>query len=353
MPKIGSDMALAGQGDSLKGHALWAWGANNYGQLGLGCTFEQCETPTQVGVEWPTDVRVAKMAGGGGHTFALATDGSLWGTGWNNKGQLGLPDRQDRHCFSRIIMEAPLQDIGCGWDFSLALTVDGQVLGCGSNAFGQLGLTPKMITRFTVIPTLSSIIAVAAGMRHSIFLHRNGSVLGCGSNRKGQLSRVEPASIPYPEPLATHLPPVSQIYAGQNHSVFNTSDGVYGCGDNKHGQLGHRTTDQSPRVFQITPECYAKLSLGWTHVLALKEDHSLHTWGRNTYEQLGRSFEASLAILSNVEDISAGYEHNLALTTDGELLAWGWNEHGNCGDGSVQNVPRAKTINSYKPRLKR
>lgn len=324
--------------------SLYGWGANNYGQLGMGRTFEQCETPTPVGVDWPSGGSVAKIVGGGGHTFILTNDGSLWGAGWNNKGQLGLQDRHDRRGFSRICVDTPLKDIACGWDFSLALTVDGRVLACGSNAFGQLGFVTNMMTTFTLIPPLSDIKSVVAGMRHSLFLRRDGTVWGCGSNRKGQLGQAEPLGIPVPQLIPTLGLDIVNIHAGQNHSIFNTTDGVYGCGENKHGQLGHRTADQSSSVAEITREKYVKLSVGWTHVLALKEDKTLHTWGRNTYEQLGRSLDQNVAILPNVEDISAGYEHNLALTTEGTLLAWGWNEHGNCGDGSIQNVPRPKAI---------
>jgi alpha-tubulin suppressor-like RCC1 family protein len=36
-------------GASISPMELWAWGANNYGQLGLGFVSEQCETPVQVG----------------------------------------------------------------------------------------------------------------------------------------------------------------------------------------------------------------------------------------------------------------------------------------------------------------
>jgi len=32
---------------------LWAWGANNYGQLGIGHINEQCEEPIQVkSIQW-------------------------------------------------------------------------------------------------------------------------------------------------------------------------------------------------------------------------------------------------------------------------------------------------------------
>lgn len=47
--------------------------------------------------------------------------------------------------------------------------------------------------------------------------------------------------------------------------------------------------------------------------------------------------------LENIEDFSCGSEHNLAIqrySRDGRssLHSWGWNEHGNCGNGSTENI---------------
>ena len=119
---------------------LWAWGANNYGQLGLGTCTEQENLPVMVrGL--PVDPGdLVRGAGGGGHMLMLDRAGNVYTTGWNNVGQLGLGHTQSVHVFTKIDSFCDkIIEIAAGWDFSIFLTEQGEVFTCGSNAFGQLG----------------------------------------------------------------------------------------------------------------------------------------------------------------------------------------------------------------------
>jgi alpha-tubulin suppressor-like RCC1 family protein len=64
---------------------LWAWGSNQYGQLGNGTT-NNSYVPIQIGTatDWQN-----VSAGLYWHTTALKTDGTLWAWGDNEYGQLG------------------------------------------------------------------------------------------------------------------------------------------------------------------------------------------------------------------------------------------------------------------------
>jgi len=66
---------------------LWSWGWNRAGQLGLNFTnyYATISSPNQVGslTNW------SNVSCGSGHTVALKTDGTLWAWGVNNYGQLG------------------------------------------------------------------------------------------------------------------------------------------------------------------------------------------------------------------------------------------------------------------------
>ena len=63
---------------------LWAWGQNDYGQLGDGTTIDK-GYPVQIG----TDTDWINVTAGYRHTVAQKAGGSLWAWGRGNSGQLG------------------------------------------------------------------------------------------------------------------------------------------------------------------------------------------------------------------------------------------------------------------------
>ena len=63
---------------------VWAWGRNNYGQLGIG-TISDKKTPAQVSGLGS----VIAIAAGTFHSIAIKSDGTVWSWGINEDGQLG------------------------------------------------------------------------------------------------------------------------------------------------------------------------------------------------------------------------------------------------------------------------
>ena len=70
---------------ALKGDGtVWAWGWNDYGQLGDGTTVDRSLPVQVVGL-----TGVVAIAAGGLHNLALKGDGTVWAWGDNGVGQLG------------------------------------------------------------------------------------------------------------------------------------------------------------------------------------------------------------------------------------------------------------------------
>ncbi|MGH0129117.1 UNVERIFIED_CONTAM: hypothetical protein FKN15_037185 [Acipenser sinensis] len=72
------------------GSQIFSWGQNKIGQLGLGCENKSQCSP-QI-IRSLLGVPFAQIAAGGAHSFALTLSGAVFGWGRNKFGQLGLND---------------------------------------------------------------------------------------------------------------------------------------------------------------------------------------------------------------------------------------------------------------------
>ncbi len=116
-----------------KDGSLWAWGRNDYGQLGLGDTTDRI-APVQVG----TGTKWVAVAAGGDHSLGLTIDGRLWAWGNNEAGQLGLGNANEKWC--PTLVGTGYVAVAAGAYHSLGLKADGSLWAWGWNNYGQLGL---------------------------------------------------------------------------------------------------------------------------------------------------------------------------------------------------------------------
>lgn len=93
---------------------------------------------------------------------------------------------------------------------------------------------------------------------------------------------------------------------------------------------------------------YVAVAAGDFHSMALRDDGTVWTWGRNEYGQLGdgtttdRNEPVQVVGLDNVIEISGGSTHSMALKEDGSVWCWGSNEKGELGNGDpfpISTVP--------------
>jgi alpha-tubulin suppressor-like RCC1 family protein len=107
--------------------SIACWGANDYGELGVGSTAPLSTQP--VGVTTLGN-RISKVHAGASHACALTTDGAVWCWGDNRFGQLGAGDTTSHG-----------NDVAAGYAggaHTCALKIDASVWCWGNNQYGQI-----------------------------------------------------------------------------------------------------------------------------------------------------------------------------------------------------------------------
>jgi hypothetical protein len=89
---------------------------------------------------------------------------------------------------------------------------------------------------------------------------------------------------------------------------------------------------------------WTQVAAGAAHVVALKNDGSLWSWGMNDQGETGQgnltnyiATPTRIGTETNWTQICANCTHSLALRNDGSLWAWGGNSEGELGDGTTND----------------
>jgi alpha-tubulin suppressor-like RCC1 family protein len=160
----------------LNGASVWTWGDNDSGQLGDG-TLVTRTTPVRVTQLGTTHIAGAAAGGGGrigGFAAILGTDGSVWAWGADNTGQLGNAPAATpaTRPVNTIRAGSGITQIAAGAIHMVALKSDGTVLAWGENGNGELGTgTTTPVTGPVQVAGLASATQVAAGVASSFAVH--------------------------------------------------------------------------------------------------------------------------------------------------------------------------------------
>jgi len=350
---------------------VWTWGFNWLGLLGDGTvsTFDPNHPFTNGTNDRHTPIQVhgagnvgflssiSAIMGGEPYNFALKNDGTVWAWGGNSFGTLGDGTFTDRSTPVQVVGLTAVTSLGGRGYHSLAIKADGTVWAWGLNSSGQLGdgttTNRNVPVEVVVAPTkpLSGALAVTGGYDFSLALMSDHTLVAWGDNGSGELGDATYTSRPNPVAVtvSTGLSGVSQVSAGWQHVMALKSDGtVWTWGQNGNGELGNGTTTMSNVPIQVGGlSGVVAVSGGDCSSAALKADGTVWTWGCNDRFQLGdgtnteRHGPVQVAGLGNVIAIAARDYHDIALKADGSLWTWGWNVNGQLGDNTTidRDVP--------------
>jgi alpha-tubulin suppressor-like RCC1 family protein len=293
----GDQHALALKSDGT----VWAWGSNSQGQVG-GTPFTNHPVPQQVAglcAVPPAPCGVVAIAASTSNSYALKSDGTVWAWGANDSGQIGDGTFTARSSPTLVPGLAGVQSIAAGAGFALAVVGHGGAAGelwaWGADGSGQLGDgTATTYNRPHAVAGPSLIKSVFARQAWAVARTSNDELLVWGDGSAGQQANFSNVSAPYnnyvPTRLAPWVAPVAELSVGSYHGLALDKAGrIWGWGSDFQCQLAEVVCDHSRYSVDLIAGITDGLlvAAGGGHSLAVTQDGQLWAWGDNTYGQLG------------------------------------------------------------------
>ena len=320
------------------------WGINTWGQLGRGTTTSVAQSPAVISSFGDVVAISANGDANGATSFALKSDGTLWGWGHGTYGKLGDGSTTTHNQLSPHQVTAGsgvFVAVAAGVNHTVAIKTISSVNSVwtwGLRTSGALGDNSTSGSTGTPqqVASLPDVIAVAAGYQFSVALKSDGTVWAWGRNSEGQLGdgttidRKTPVQVP-------NLSGITAISAGGYHVLALQSEGgaagsVWAFGYNyPGGQLGDGTTNQSSTPLLVATNV-RKVSGSIYASLLLQEDSGFLTKVLGAGTHLGSYADSTAPSPSNrfitilrddFVDVSAGTNIQLALRSDTTIREWG------------------------------
>ncbi|XP_024872319.1 uncharacterized protein LOC112454915 [Temnothorax curvispinosus] len=315
---------------AVTNNGIYAWGASQFGQLGLGKVL-QCSSPELI-TSLAQEIIIDAVAGQY-HSVALTADGRIFTWGWGVHGQLGHGNTDEKATPSMVktLLGVVVCYISAGYAHTLALSVDGVVYAFGCNVLGQLGTGD---TAKSSIPTKvalpDGITLISTGYFHNLAVTNANNVYIWGASpqvlrlqaqaqKKTRILEQRDATEKKSKTLEE-----SEKRTNLNEEIKEDVlvDGV----QTESAQTKARTSDIET---QKRPETENADLKGFN--FGLTEESQAH---------LKPCVVDTSLVKGQITQISAGCHHNALITKDGSLYTWGRNLDGQIGNGTRREVSR-------------
>ena len=289
-PSSGSDAVLRATGIAgthssscalIDDGRVLCWGAYEQAEDGVGSP-----RPRHRGRPWtakPTERRFASISTGWSHSCGLTSDGAVDCWGFNDYGQLDVPNGK-------------YQSVSASLYYSCGLKTDGEVECWGQNDYSSYGsTTPPTVDGLTgqADPPAGEFAALSAGWEHARALDGAGEIVCWGRNHNGQ------ADPPDGEYVA--------ISAGWDYSCALMNSGSIACWG-----LGPEAAPAAK---------FRSVSAGWGYACGVTTGDQVKCWGSDAH---GRAAPPEGDFVA----VKAGKVHSCGVRTDGSVACWGYGFYG-------------------------
>lgn len=361
---LGNGFAMALQPDWAAGGygRLWAWGSNATGLLGDGTLTPKSSPVAILGAQAP----IANIAAGNLHTMACTIYGDIYTWGANIVGQLG--NNTVTSASSAVLITTAALGLGstrwlkvaAGGQNSYALRSDGRVFGWGAGNFGAIG-DNTLVAKSTPVQIIAGGIKdIFAGFNDAniipestaaFALDFDGNVYAWGANGSGRFGDGTILARSTPTLVVTGKR-IVKVAVGNGHTVMLDDQGkVWTMGFNTSGQLGvgDVVARSTPTLMlPVGTNRFMDIGAGTTASYVVDDSGQLYAVGNQSKGQLGNgqntgAVSSPVAIFAGTilriagGGNSNGGEFAIALGRDGAAQGWGMNTVGQNGVGDVTN----------------
>ncbi|NP_001362410.1 probable E3 ubiquitin-protein ligase HERC3 isoform 7 [Homo sapiens] len=224
---------------------------------------------------------ILQVSCGNWHCLALAA-GAVFGWGMNNAGQLGLSDEKDREspCHVKLLRTQKVVYISCGEEHTAVLTKSGGVFTFGAGSCGQLGhdsMNDEVNPRRVLELMGSEVTQIACGRQHTLaFVPSSGLIYAFGCGARGQLGTGHTCNVKCPSPVKGYWAAHSgQLSARADRFKYHIVKQIFSGGDQTF-VLCSKYENYSPAVDFRT--------MNQAHYTSLINDETIAVWRQKLSE---------------------------------------------------------------------
>jgi hypothetical protein len=214
---------------------------------------------------------------------------------------------------------------------SVTPVVNKELYGSGSNwLFGRLGLNDTVNRSSpTQVGALNDWASIVVGQNgNAAATKRDGTVWSWGLGADGRTGQNNTVYSSSPVQIGA-LSNWSTLATFREHTLSIKTDGtLWVWGLNNNGRLGDNSTVSKSSPIQIGSNTdWASCAAGERQGAAITTSGVLYAWGRNNDGQVGVNneidYSSPVQVGSGYAMVSAGVDHMLAIKTNGTLWSWG------------------------------